>query len=67
MGKIMANISQMEATGELSKYYINLRPSKYRVSTFKVFIVLEQREWVFFCYKLYSVPCKITKQALKFF
>jgi hypothetical protein len=37
MGKIMANISQMEATGELGKYHFNLRPSKYCVSTFKVF------------------------------
>ncbi len=63
----MANISQMEATGELSKYYFSLRPSKYCVSSFKVFVVLEQHETVFFCYTLYSAPCKITKPTLKFF
>ncbi len=52
MGKIMANISQMEATGELSKHYFSFRAAWEG----------------FFCYILYSAasaPCKITKQTLK--
>jgi hypothetical protein len=57
MGKIMANISQMEATGEFGKYHFNLRPSKYRVSSFKVFIVLEQDRIVWYNLQILFFYC----------